>query len=172
MERETPEPEYLKWLVDIRSRNQLASAKLYKLLKDHPNQTKKFRGSMRYDAQTLVAIAFSLWRSAFLSGRSNSGTETAHHAEMFLGEMLETNAINFPQDKNSRNWTFNYYTANARNRLLEYAEDNPSFDVDKSKLERGSTLSPKARWVLFQDVFDEAVEHFAGRLKRAKSISG
>lgn len=107
-------PEDAQWLVESRKRNQSSSAKLYRLLREYPELTAKTKGEIRYDAQTLVAVAFSLWRALFLSGRSASGTETAQHAELFLAEILENNAINFTQDRNSQNWTFNYYMANAR----------------------------------------------------------
>ena len=100
-------------------------------------------GPLRYDAQTLIAITFSLWRAAFLAGRSASGAETAAHAKEFLYEMIANNAINYPQDKAARNWTFNYYVANARNRLKDYVGIFPDCAVKESILMVGSRLPAK-----------------------------
>jgi len=58
-----------------------------------------------YEAKTLVSIGFSLWRAAFLADKSGDLKETNEHATYFLGEMLETNAIAFTQDRKARGFT-------------------------------------------------------------------
>jgi hypothetical protein len=157
-----PDAEYLKWLVDRRKENQGACAHLYSLLT--PKCWK--RGKLGYEAKTLVSIGFSLWRAAFLADKSGTIKETNEHAIYFLGEMLETNAINFPQDKKARGFTFNYYLANVRFRLAEYKTDNPDFNIDPSLLVKGGVkkLTPAERWQAFQQAFEDAVKHFECRL--------
>jgi hypothetical protein len=97
-----PKPEHLEWLVESRAQNQAACARLYGLLtpKCWQNDT------LGYEAKTLVSIGFALWRAAFLADKSGELKETNDHATYFLGEMLESNAINFTQDKKAKGFTF------------------------------------------------------------------
>jgi len=160
---QTPDPKHLKWLVESRKQNQEVSARLYELMT--PKCWKKPR--LGYEAKTLIGIGFSLWRAAFLADKSGELKETNDHAKYFLGEMLETNAIAFTQDKKARGFTFNYYLANVRYRLAEYKKDNPDFEVDHRLLKKGKlkTMPPTDRWRAFQKAFEEAVNHFEDRLK-------
>jgi hypothetical protein len=158
----SPKPEHLKWLVESRKQNQEVSARLYELL------TPKFPkdAMLGYEAKTLVSVGFSLWRAAFLANKSGELGETNEHATYFLGEMLETNAIAFTQDKNARGFTFNYYLANVRFRLAEYKDDHPDFEVDQRLLKRGKLkkMKPTERWRAYQKAFENAVNHFEDRL--------
>ena len=158
----TPNPEHLKWLVESRRQNQEVSAHLYELMT--PKCWKKRK--LGYEAKTLVSIGFSLWRAAFLADKSGALSETNEHATYFLGEMLETNAIAFTQDKKARGFTFNYYLANVRFRLAEYKDDNPDFEVDQHLLKRGKLMKmkPTERWRAYQKAFEDAVDHFEARL--------
>ncbi len=162
---QTPNPEHLKWLVESRKQNQEVSALLYELM------TPKFwkKGKLGYEAKTLIGIGFSLWRAAFLADKSGELKETNAHAMYFLGEMLETNAIAFTQDKKARGFTFNYYLANVRFRLAEYKDDNPDFEVDQRLLKKGKlkSMRPTDRWRAFQQAFEDAVSHFEDRLKNS-----
>jgi hypothetical protein len=163
---DNPNPTHLKWLVESRRRNQEVCARLYGLL-----TPKCWKNSdLGYDAKTLVSIGFSLWRAAFLADKSGQLRETNEHAIYFLGEMLETNAITFTQDKKAKGFTFNYYLANVRFRLSEYKKDNENFEVDPNLLERGKlrSLRPAARWRAFQQAFEDAVSHFETRLTESK----
>ena len=119
-----------------------------------------------YQAKTLVSIGFSLWRAAFLADKSGELEETNEHATYFLGEMLETNAITFTQDKKARGFTFNYYLANVRFRLAEFKGDNSDFEVDQHLLKRGKLkkMKPTERWRAYQKAFEKAVNHFEARL--------
>ncbi len=119
-----------------------------------------------YEAKTLVSIGFSLWRAAFLADKSGEREETDDHATYFLGEMLETNAINFLQDKNARGFTFNYYLANVRFRLAEYKDSNPDFEVEQRLLirEKLNKMKTTERWRAYQNAFQDAVNHFEARL--------
>ena len=158
---QTPKPEHLKWLVKSRTQNQEVSARLYELMTPKCWKNKK----LGYEAKTLVSIGFSLWRAAFLADKSGDLKETNEHATYFLGEMLETNAIAFVQDKKARGFTFNYYLANVRFRLAEFKKDNPNFEVDPRLLKKGGvkSMNPKDRWRAFQQAFEDAVNHFEDR---------
>jgi uncharacterized membrane protein len=92
---QNPNPKHLKWLVESRRQNQEISAHLYELMTLKCWKPPK----LGYEAKTLVGIGFSLWRAAFLANKSGKLEETNAHATYFLGEMLETNAIAFTQDK-------------------------------------------------------------------------
>lgn len=161
------DPAHLKWLVESRRQNQEVSAHLYQLLTPACWENSK----LGYEAKTLVSIGFSLWRAAFLADKTGQLTETNIHATYFLGEMLETNAIAFTQDKKARGFTFNYYLANVRFRLAEFKADNPRFGVDPKLLKKGklASMKPSARWRAYQQAFSDAVDHFEKRLKKLKN---
>ncbi|HEV7928274.1 MAG TPA: hypothetical protein VGR14_23175 [Verrucomicrobiae bacterium] len=164
MPTEKPDPTHVEWLVKNRAANQKVSARLYRLLRDFPDQAreKKFGA----EAQMLIAVSFSLWRSAFLSDKTGRFTDTNLCAELFLEEMLMNNAIAYSQDRKSKDWAFNYYAANARYRILEYSSSHP-------KLKIGSLLAsnPKDRWERLQDAFEKLVDHFEKRLRREADVS-
>jgi hypothetical protein len=161
-----PTAEYLGWLVKSRYLNQSACAKLYELIQSN---SRCWSSDLGYDVKTLISIGFSLWRAAFLADKTGHLTETNDHSMVFFGEMLETNAIAFVQDKKARGFTFNYYLANVRFRLAEYKTDHESFHVDQRLLSRGKLAreKPRKRWELYQAAFSDAVEHFEKRSKSA-----
>jgi hypothetical protein len=160
MPKEKPDPTHLTWLVENRAANQRVSAKLYQLVRDFPNQAwgKSFGG----EAQMLISISFSLWRSVFLSDKTGKFKDTNQGAELFLEEMLMNNAIAYSQDRQSKDWTFNYYATNARYRIQDYCRKYP-------KIKIGPLLSsiPKDRWKLLQRAFEKLVNHFEKRLRQA-----
>jgi hypothetical protein len=161
MAEELPDPEHLEWLVENRAANQRTSAKLYRLFKEYPKQVSN--RPFASQAQALVAIGFSLWRSAFLSDKTGLLSDTNEDAEWFLGELLLTNNIAFPQDRKAKDWTFNYYAANAKFRLEIYAANYPG-DFELGQV---TAKSPKDRWKNLQHEFERAVEHFRLQLKTA-----
>jgi hypothetical protein len=66
----------------------------------------------------LVAIAFSLWRAAFLADRRRDWTSTFEGLHAALDKLIRDNSFLFPDEKNSGSWTVTYYLQNARLRLL------------------------------------------------------
>jgi len=150
--------DHVDWLVKHRAENQRTSAKLYRLLRENPRQLK--RKAVGSHAQILISIAFSLWRSAFLSDKTGKFKDTVAGAELFLEEMLMNNAIAYSQDRKSKDWTFNYYATNAWHRIQDYYAKYPALKRDTM------TMSPpKARWEQLQQVFGKLVDHFEGVLK-------
>src|SRR6266516_4278201 len=105
MPKEKPDPDHLTWLVENRAANQRVSAKLYRLLRAFPDQARV--KSFGVEAQMLISVSFSLWRSAFLSDKTGKFKDTHQGAELFLEEMLMNNAIAYSQDRQSKDWTFN-----------------------------------------------------------------
>jgi hypothetical protein len=166
---ESANPKFLHWLVESRRQNQKVSADLYELLLTTPKCWKNRK--LEYEAKTLISIGFSLWRAAFLANRPEKQARTNKHATWLLGEMLETNAISFPQDRKSKAFTFNFYIANVRFRLKEFKEDNRDFKVDERLLEKWKlpkTMSHEDRWLLYQEAFADAVKYFEDRLRELK----
>jgi hypothetical protein len=109
-------PEHISWLVESRSKNQAASLKLYLVAKDH---AEKIAGDWDLSniAQSLSGVSFSLWRAVFLSDIKADMAATGADAQSFLGNLILHNMIAYPQDRNTREWTFIYYVNNAMYRL-------------------------------------------------------
>jgi hypothetical protein len=151
------DPEHLAWLVDSRTANQKTSLQLFRLFKDHPETIKnpKYSGS----ATALVAISFSLWRAAFLADKSGTDEATIKDAEYFLGKMIVDNAIAYPQDRKAREWTFNYYAANARSRLDRLARKWPDILPDAP-----ARYIATDRWNYLQSALEKSVSYFEQEL--------
>ena len=156
---EMPKASHLEWLVRSRERNQAAALKVFKLFEDHSKSIKHFDNAAL--AEALVAISFSLWRAAFLADKSGAKGKSLDDAGVFLGKMLHDNAINYPQDRASHEWTFNYYVSNAHFRfpILTKHAKWPDFLNDKPKFQ-----TPKERWEYYQTKLEKAVELFEKRL--------
>lgn len=115
-------------------------------------QTKKYSKA----AQELSSASFSLWRAAFLADKSGKRTAVFAHSKDFIAKVIEDNAISYPADKSAREWTFNYYTRNARNSLQIISHYWP--DVVSKYV--GSKMSATERWDYCQDKLDEALGGF------------
>ena len=149
-------PFHLRWLVDSRTANQNAALKLYTLLCEHSEQMVTPEWSAK--AQHLVAACFSLWRAAFLADKGVQRSEVQAHARTFLAKMLVDNAITYPQDRSTRNWTFNYYMNNATNELLILSKDWPDIAALLKKRPKAVATAPQRRWNKTQRAFEKAVD--------------
>lgn len=123
--------EHLQWLVNSRTANQRAALWLLGLLDNHSEAIKKSK-DYSTKAQVLVAVCFSLWRAAFLADKTGKREAVFTGARSFLAKMLGDNAIAYPQDRASREWTFNYYMNSAKDCLLILAKDWPDVERDLS----------------------------------------
>lgn len=92
--------EHLQWAIDSRTRNQQSNLKLLKLLEEHPGEWKTKHNAMV--AQDLIAIAFSLWRAAFLADKTGKRSDVLSHGKIFLETVVRDNAIGFPRTKNRK----------------------------------------------------------------------
>ncbi|MEY9470861.1 hypothetical protein ABH992_003260 [Bradyrhizobium yuanmingense] len=119
----------------------------------------------------LIGIAFSLWRSVFLSLPERTSSEIYKHAHDILSILLETNAVGFTQDKLTLQWMAGYYNNNAILRLSDMYSDPGALAVIKEVMpvnvhetvlgwyrpERQSefsVLTPTKQWELAFDAFE------------------
>lgn len=144
--------EHLRWLIKSRSENQQAAVDLYDVLNRFPKSGQTHAG------QSLVAIAFSLWRAAFLADRTGKLRARSEKATVFLHKMIGDNAITYTQDRESREWTFKYYLDNAGYRLKDLANSWP--EISDLILPQGRR-SGTNRWAQLQAAFARAVKIFA-----------
>lgn len=163
--------EHLGWLVQSRTRNQTACLSLYTLFERHPGLVKNTE--FRAASQTLVSIGFSLWRAAFLADKTGSREAVFEDAKSFLARILTDNAINYPKDCSSREWTFNYYMTNANNGLLRLCDKWPEVNATLSKHEKVNkgTRNPHRRWNRHQNAFETAISSFETELTQAATNS-
>lgn len=146
--------KHLQWAIDSRSKNLQWSLRLLILLEESEEEwkTKKYSRA----AQDLVAIAFSLWRAAFLANKTGRRVEVFSQAKSFLEKLVEDNAISYVQDKASKEWTFNYYTRVARSSLRALHQFWPDVAPEYS----GAGLNPADRWDYCHQMFEQVVVGF------------
>jgi len=132
--------KHLKWSIESRAKNQASALRLLTLFQKYEStwKTKKFSRA----AQDLIAVSFSLWRAAFLAEKKGKRSFVFEHGRLFLEKVIEDNAISYPTDKGSLEWTFNYYTRNARSSLQELAK----FWKDVAPEYKGKKRNAAERW--------------------------
>jgi hypothetical protein len=110
-----PDPKHLAWAIEQRAEIQRTLLALYEYLRNHSHTEIDMWD--KYLLELLVGAAFSLWRAAFLAEtlREDAGVHASQEA--FLEKLISDNTINFPDDKNNRDWTVEYYLENAKYRL-------------------------------------------------------
>jgi hypothetical protein len=151
--------KHLEWAIRSRYSNQQCSLKLLALFEDHETiwKTQKLARA----AQDLIAVAFSLWRAAFLADKSGSREAVFAHGKEFLARLIEDNSISYPQDKTAREWTFNYYTRNARSSLQILNQ----FWPDEVPAYEGKKRTATERWDYCQQLLDQAITGFQKRIQ-------
>jgi hypothetical protein len=154
--------KHLEWAIRSRSDNQLCSLKLLKLFYAHEAlwKTKKLSRA----AQDLTSVSFSLWRAAFLAEKSGKRADVFDRGKAFLEQVIEDNSIGYAVDKKSRDWTFNYYTRNARSSLQTLNKYWPK-EVPKYQ---GKTRNAVERWEYCESLLDQAVVGFESYLTTLK----
>jgi hypothetical protein len=145
---------HLQWAIESRAANQRCALRLLGLFLEYESQwkTKHWSGA----AQELLSVSFSLWRAAFLADKTAKRAAVFSHAMDFLEKIIEDNTISYIQDRKCNEWTFNYYTRNART-ALETLHKNWPKHVPKYT---GQTRTPTERWRYCQELLDEAVKQF------------
>ena len=157
--------DHLQWLVNSRTSNQNASLALHLLLDKNFQKIKKSK-ELSTKAQVLVAVAFSLWRAAFLADKTGVREAVLQDARAFLAKMLTDNAITYPQDRASREWTFNYYMNSAKDCLLILSKDWPAVGQVLSASRRATkgTTASSRRWDRHQRALETAIAAFESEL--------
>ena len=112
---------------------------------------------MQEMAQDLSGIAFSLWRSVFLSDLDGGMIDQMADLEDFLGNLISNNTIAYTQDKNTKEFTFRYYLKNAQQRLDSLSASWPNFvQPDWAAAPAGI----KNDWIAAQTALEHAVAEF------------
>lgn len=154
------------WLVSARSRNQLHLLRLNNCT-DGP-QFKALCGNQPWRSiySLLVGAAFSLWRGAFLIDIDRTWSSVLEDAKKLLQTLLRDNAVNYTQDRNTREWMSGYYLNNARLRLSWALRQMPPASLkacDSEILKRFMNLAesdigkqcPTEYWDLLQDMSEQ-----------------
>jgi hypothetical protein len=105
----------LEWAIEKRAKIQETILALYRYAKSQPPEGPGFPASYLLDH--LSAAAFSLWRAAFLTDGSRDPISVHEEQTSFLATVLNTNAINFSDDRKYQAWAVSFYLENAKNRL-------------------------------------------------------
>jgi len=155
--------EHLEWAVGSRYKIQLCSLRLLTLFTVYEAKWKT--QSYARAAQDLIAVAFSLWRAAFLAEKESKREVVFTDGVTFLQTMIETNSIAFGQDRASNEWTFNYYARNARYALQVLEKYWPE-QVSKYV---GGALKATDRWDYCHGLLDEAVTKFDEHMREKKA---
>ena len=158
MPGEDERQKYFEWLVESRSRNQRSALALRAVLRKYEKQWKT--KDLSTAAQELTSVSFSLWRAAFLVDKTGSREAVFAHGTQFLERVIEDNAISYTQDKLMREWSFNYYTRNARF-SLEYLNRRWPDIVNKYDVR---IRPPKIRWEYCQGLLEDTVARFEKHL--------
>lgn len=155
---------HLEWLIQSRMRNQNACLRLFNIFEAHSERARN--SDFRAHSQNLVSVGFSLWRAAFLADKTGQREAVFADARAFLAQLLTNNAINYPQDRAAREWTFNYYMTNAKNALLELSSKWDEVATVLSKYERVTkgTTNSRRRWNRHQNAFETALDVYEAAL--------
>jgi hypothetical protein len=121
-----PEETHLRWLVENRNAIQSLMLEVLTLLRHRESELKSNVSKLAL-SHLMIAAAYSLWRAVFLGNVSLAETKIASDAEKFLLTLIRDNAIGYVQEREMREWTFGYYTNNARFRIGEIARRSPGF---------------------------------------------
>jgi hypothetical protein len=155
--------EHLRWAVKSRARNQECAIRLLDLFLEYEDKWKTKDWSRA--AQDLLSVNFSLWRAAFLADKTAKRDEVFAHAKLFLQRIIETNAISFSEDRTSKEWTFNYYTRNAKCALEALHEHWATMRKLPVPQYKDATRTPTEKWTYCQDLLDETVTVFEAELQ-------
>ena len=114
------ELEHMYWLVKSRlAVQQLMVDLLFFLTK---NERVLQSGRDRLIFGHLVAIAFSLWRAAFLAEKKRDWDLVNVDLALALEKLIEDNSFLYPDEKNFGSWTVTYFLNNARLRMFHAIE--------------------------------------------------
>ena len=155
--------DHLRWLVRSRSQNQGSSLDLYLLLAGHPTINADI--GLQQIAQSLTAVAFSLWRAVFLSDLKSTADDQMADLNAFLGNLISNNTVAYQQDKNAREFTYRYYLTDAQLRLSEIVTETPAI----LSLREFTVVNAdvKSEWTAAQAALDTAIGHFGELLASA-----
>jgi|GEM_PF-5786304 hypothetical protein len=117
-----------RWLLRNRNLIQQLILKLFNYQNENEFEKKERIKSNVY--LSLVGIVFCLWRAVFLY-QATSKTKFERAKELLI-QLIETNAVNFSDEKKMQDWTFRYYLNNAYFRIELILKKRPNI-INKIK---------------------------------------
>ena len=109
-------PTKLQWEIDRRALIQCLLFDVQSFLVKH-SEFWQTADDYWHAMNRIVATAFSLWRSAFLTDVSGEREEIQNQTKEFIDKVLKHNSITFADDHRMSELTMVYYNNNARYRL-------------------------------------------------------
>jgi hypothetical protein len=119
--------EFADWLLSRRADIQRFMVNLRFFSDGKPDLSRPESNGLIYGH--LVAIAFSLWRAAFLAAHPRDWETTFGNINPFLTKLITDNSFLFPDEKDSGSWMVTYYLQNARLRLLHASKHLKDVDA-------------------------------------------
>jgi hypothetical protein len=158
--------DHISWLVKSRSQNQEITLKLFLVMKDNEDELKN-NWDLGNFAQALAGVCFSLWRAVFLSDIADEfePNYTVSAAQSFLGNLILHNMVAYPQDRNTRDWSYLYYINNARYRLEFFSKKHNDI-LPASVVDGGDDLNAKDYWSYYHNACEIAVRNLERVLKK------
>ncbi len=141
--------ERLAWAIEARNRSQKLLLALYAF--GQQNSYGLPESAEAKEFSVLVAVAFSLWRAAFLADApTRTWPDALHDAQVLVEKVLSTNTIAFSTEHGLQGWTAGYYLKNAQLRLLQAHKDLGKSE-DVARVEGISLMGsdPHDTWALF-----------------------
>lgn len=129
------ESDNFDWLVKARASNQEVLLRLYRFVKGN-SQTLQSDAIKRTVFALLVGAGFSLWRAAFLGDAERKWPAIIGHSEQLLKRLVQDNAVNYTQDRETREWMAGYYINNAQWRLLMAWQKLENSSLQSNALEK------------------------------------
>ena len=98
---------------------------------------------------------------------------TVADAQAFLGNLILHNIVAYPQDRNTRDWTFLYYINNARYRLEAISKERPNIitEVLAGVGIEHLAQNPKDYWTFYQSGLEIAVRNLEIAIQQPAQIS-
>jgi hypothetical protein len=158
--------DHISWLVKSRSANQETALKLFLIMKDNEEKLRKDWDLGNF-AQAMVSACFSLWRAVFLSDVLDEigQKSTIDDAQTFLGNLILHNMVAYPQDRNTRDWSFIYYVNNASYRLKKLSEKHGDI-LPNAFVDDGNGFSrAKDYWTFTQTACEVAIRNLETKLR-------
>jgi hypothetical protein len=152
-------PTKRQWQVDRRKLIQCLLFDVHSFLEKHPEFWQTADDNW-HTMNSIVAIAFSLWQSAFQTDVSGEREEIQNQIKEFIEKVLKHYAITFPDDHGMSEFTVVYYNNNARYRLERMYLRNeslaqlPSFQkIDALRREGVGDMEKLDQQDLWDDLF-------------------
>ena len=120
--RSSIKPEEVNWIAEARIKIQKVLHRLYQLECD-PRYVTQSQFQPGKGFGRLTGAAFSLWRAAPLLWVDDDEDGEVRDRKKTLEYLVRDNAINYPQDRENREWMGGYYLNNAIVRLGSLSKD-------------------------------------------------